>query len=332
MASEVTRQMAESAILAQFAEVFRMSPKQVTERIDHDFNRYYGRFFRGEPFGPYLNEAQTVIAETGWNGSVLDVGCGFGVFDICLRASGVQSVSGTDVVPEKITGASRLIELMGIENMQFTVATGEQLPFPDASFDGVLMKDTASHLPAKTHCYAEILRVLRPGGSLLIIDDRNILNPRTRWRTQRLWRITDFGSPEETARLGLKNNLTEVRLRYIREHFPKLSDQESQTLAVETRGLLNSQIAEFIAARQAGAKPPQKLAECINPENGMIQERLLNPFHLARELDAMGFQTKVLPPLDWRAESNPLRSLGRLLWPVPVISTAHFQILAARTN
>lgn len=324
--------MAEATILAQFADVFRMSPQEVTERIDHDFNRYYGRYFRGEPFDPYLNEAQTVIDETGWSGSILDVGCGFGVFDICLRASGAQSVTGTDVVPEKVSGASHLVVLMGIQNMHFTVATGDQLPFADASFDGVLMKDTASHLPASTRCYAEVLRVLRPGGSLLIIDDRNILNPRTRWRTKKLWRITDFGGPEQTARLGLKCNLSELRLRYIRDHFPELSDQESHALAMEARGLLNRQIPEFIAARKAGSKPPPRLAECINPENGMIQERLLNPFRLAKELRAIGFETKVLPPLDWRSKPSPLRSLGRTLWPIPVVSTAHFQILATRPD
>ncbi|MCU1247127.1 MAG: Methyltransferase type 11 [Edaphobacter sp.] len=324
--------MAESTIVAQFADVFRMSPQEVTEKIDRDFNRYYQRYLAGEPFDPYINKAQAVVAETGWSGSILDVGCGFGVFAICLRASGVDSVTGTDVIPEKITGASRLVELMGIQNMEFTVATGEQLPFSDAVFDGVLMKDTASHLPANTRCYAEVLRVLRPGGSLLIVDDRNILNPWTRWRTKTLWRRTDFGSPQQAARLGLKCNLSELRLGYIKDHFPELSDQESHTLAIETRGLLNSQIAEFIAARRGGSKPPQRLAECINPENGMVQERLLNPFRLAHELQAMGFQTNMLPPLDWRAESSPLRSFGQMLWPIPIMSTAHFQVLATRPH
>src|ERR1700751_2041340 len=155
--------MTDSAILSQFANVFRMSPQEVTEKIDVDFNRYFGRYFNGEPFDAYVSHARAVIAETGWTGRVLDVGCGFGVFDICLLASGASSVTGTDVVPEKVTGATRLVELMGIRSVDFRQVTGEHLPFSESEFDGVLMKDTVSHLPANTRCYAEAFRVLRPG-------------------------------------------------------------------------------------------------------------------------------------------------------------------------
>ena len=322
--------MPDSAILSRFAHVFRMSPQEVTEKIDVDFNRYYGRYFKGEPFDAYVNHAQAVIAETGWSGRVLDVGCGFGVFDICLHASGVSSVTGTDVVPEKVAGATRLVELMGIQSVDFREATGEHLPFSEGEFDGVLMKDTVSHLPANTPCYAEAFRVLKRGGSMLIIDDRNSLAPRSVWRAKKLWEVTESGGPEELARRGLRSNLTEQRLRYIREHFPELSDDACRKLAIETRGYLNSQIAEFVKARETGSKPPESYAPCINPENGMIQERLINPFGLARELRAIGFKTKVLPPLDWRAEPNAVRTIARTLWPASTVATAHFQILATR--
>lgn len=322
--------MSNNTILAQFADVFKMPPQEVTEKIDSDFTRYYRRYFAGEPFDGYLNDARAVIAETGWSGAVLDVGCGFGVLDICLRASGAQSVTGTDLVPEKVSGATRLAELMGIQNVEFTLASADKLPFPDAVFDGVLIKDTASHLPANTRCYTEVFRALKPGGSLLIIDDRNSLSPLTRWHTKKVWEISEFGNSEQIARLGLRSNLSELRLRYIREHFPELSDQACRALAVETRGLLNSQIAEFVASRNNGSKPPQQYAQCINPENAMIQERLLNPFRFSNELRAIGFRTKVLPPLGWRAESSLFGSIGRMLWPVSAASTAYFQILAVR--
>jgi 2-polyprenyl-3-methyl-5-hydroxy-6-metoxy-1,4-benzoquinol methylase len=322
--------MPDSAILSQFANVFRMSPEEVTKKIDVDFNRYFGRYFRGEPFDAYVNHARAVIAETGWRGRVLDVGCGFGVFDICLKASGASSVTGIDVVPEKVAGATRLVELMGVQSVDFREVTGEELPFSEGEFDGVLIKDTVSHLPANTRCYAEAFRVLRPGGSMLIIDDRNGLAPRNRWRTQKLWELTESGAPEALARRGIRTNFTELRLRYIRDHFPELSDEACRTLAIETRGFLSRQIADFVNARENGSKLPEQYAQCIHPENGMIQERLLNPFGLARELRAIGFKTKMLPPLKWRAEPNAYRRVARTLWPASIMATAYFQILATR--
>jgi ubiquinone/menaquinone biosynthesis C-methylase UbiE len=322
--------MPDNTILALLENVFRMSPQEVGERIHSDFYRYYSYYFAGEPFDPYVRDAQAVIAETGWEGKILDVGCGFGVFDICLHASGVKSVVGADVVEEKTLGATRLAELLGLHNLKFTVASAERLPFPDAVFDGVLIKDAVSHLPASTCCYSEAFRVLRPGGSLLIIDDRNGLNPLTRWHTKKVWRISEFGDRKQISQIGLKDNLSELRRRYIRDHFSDLSDRDCRKLAVETRGLLNSQIAEFVAARGKGSKPPEQYAQCVNPENAMIQERLSNPFGLSKQLKTIGFETKVLPPPGWRAESSLLPSLGRMLWPISAVSTAYFQILATR--
>jgi len=307
-----------------------MSPQEVAERIHPDFHRYYLHFFTGESFSAYASNAQAVIDVTGWHGTILDVGCGFGVFDICLYASGVKSVVGTDLVPEKTLGATQLAALLGIRNMEFTIASAEQLPFADATFDGVLIKDTVSHLPASTGCYSEVFRVLRPGGSLLIIDDRNGLNPLTRWNTKKLWKVSEFGTLEQVSRLGLKSNLSELRLRYIKDHFPELSDQACRTLAIETRGLLNRQIPEYIAARDKRSKPPQQYAQCVNPETAMIQERLLNPFQLSSQLETIGFKTRVLPHLGRRAESNMLRNAVRMLGPISAMLATSFQILATR--
>jgi ubiquinone/menaquinone biosynthesis C-methylase UbiE len=101
---------------------------------------------------------------------VADLGCGSGVFTGILARRGYRS-TGIDLSPKLIEIAHR--EFPGIE---FTEADIEHLPFPDASFDGVLLSGVVHHLPDLSRCAAEVFRVLRPGGRFVAFDP-NRMNP-----------------------------------------------------------------------------------------------------------------------------------------------------------
>jgi ubiquinone/menaquinone biosynthesis C-methylase UbiE len=62
-------------------------------------------------------------------------------------------------------------------NLRFTVGDAEALPFPDESFDAVLNIESAHCYPDIDRFFAEVVRVLRPGGHLLFADE---------WWTQQL--------------------------------------------------------------------------------------------------------------------------------------------------
>jgi ubiquinone/menaquinone biosynthesis C-methylase UbiE len=105
--------------------------------------------------------------------AVLDVGCGTG--DLTLRAArrvGAEGrVAGIDASPDMIKIARRKAAKKG-RDVDFRVAPIEDLPFADGEFDAALSSFMIHHLPddLKLSGLAEVRRVLKPGGRLVVVD------------------------------------------------------------------------------------------------------------------------------------------------------------------
>ena len=105
--------------------------------------------------------------------AVLDVGCGTG--DLTLRAArrvGAEGrTAGIDASPNMVTIARRKAAKKG-RDIDFRVAPIEDLPFADGEFDAALSSFMIHHLPddLKLRGLAEVRRVLKPGGRLIVVD------------------------------------------------------------------------------------------------------------------------------------------------------------------
>jgi ubiquinone/menaquinone biosynthesis C-methylase UbiE len=102
---------------------------------------------------------------------VLEIGCGTGnVTTRVKRAAPGANVVGSDPDPLALARAQR--KARGMTGIRFERAYAQELPFADGEFDRVLSSMMLHHLDddVKAGAAAEIYRVLRPGGTLHIVD------------------------------------------------------------------------------------------------------------------------------------------------------------------
>ncbi|MBN4000969.1 methyltransferase domain-containing protein [Nostoc sp. LPT] len=100
--------------------------------------------------------------------TVLDVGCGIGGSSRILARDYGFAVTGITISPQQVKRAQELTPL-GL-NVQFAVDDAMALSFPDASFDVVWSIEAGPHMPDKTVFARELMRVLKPGGVLVVAD------------------------------------------------------------------------------------------------------------------------------------------------------------------
>jgi ubiquinone/menaquinone biosynthesis C-methylase UbiE len=104
---------------------------------------------------------------------VLDVGCGTGTLamEVARRVGRAGRVAGVDPGTEQIARARSKAALRHVP-IEFQIGVIEHLAFPDQTFDVVLSTLMMHHLPddLKRQGLAEIARVLKPGGHLVIAD------------------------------------------------------------------------------------------------------------------------------------------------------------------
>ena len=100
--------------------------------------------------------------------AVLDSGCGTGIFSIIFAKNGAGQVTGIDISPGSLGTAESLKQKFGLTNARFEQQDMLHLPYDDASFNIVWAWGTVHHTTDPLGAIDGLIRVLKPGGSILL--------------------------------------------------------------------------------------------------------------------------------------------------------------------
>lgn len=188
--------------------------------------------------GRFIDQVETAAALP-WltaspHGQVLDAGCGTGNFSLKLARMGYE-VTGIDISPDMLDIARSKAIRSGY-SIRFLKMDLTGLDFPDHSFDKVLSMAAWEFVPDPQRGFAELWRVLKPGGSLII----GTINRDSAWG--RLY-LQQASSPDSVFRFAHFKSPDDLR-NLDREHFmgwgeclfiPPTAEDDSFTTETEAR-------------------------------------------------------------------------------------------------
>ncbi len=151
----------------------------------------YDSYMRKATFGRehVLRRMTVELAGVKAGDTVLEVGCATGTLTLAAKQAAGPSgkVFGIDIIPGMIAASQRKAAQARVE-VTFKLGNIDSIPFPDDHFDEVMCSFMIFHMSAETRRkgIAEIWRVLKPGGRLLLLDLALPPQPFQRWIARKL--------------------------------------------------------------------------------------------------------------------------------------------------
>jgi ubiquinone/menaquinone biosynthesis C-methylase UbiE len=155
--------------------------------------------------------------------SVLEIGCGSGVYALHLAKTIGCDITGLDINELGIRNANHLARSSGIAGQaRFQECDVSQpLPFADKSFDAVFSNDVVCHIPGRPSLLAEMYRILKPGVGRMLFSDALVIGgivSHDEVATRSSIGFYLFSPPGENERLILQAGFTDLHVTDTTEH------------------------------------------------------------------------------------------------------------------
>ena len=185
---------------------------------------------------------------------VLDIAGGTG--DLTAKFSRIVGAKGTVVLADindsmLRVGRDRLMDLGIVNNVKFSQADAQYLPFPDNSFDVITIAFGLRNVTDKDLALRSMLRVLKPGGRLLVLEFSSPANPL-------LSKIYDTYSFSILPKLGKLFASDADSYQYLAESIRMHPDQETLQGMMDNAGFANTDFHNMtggVVALHRGVKP-----------------------------------------------------------------------------
>lgn len=146
----------------------RLGARERSTRF-HEMVDFFDRMQNEGPYAALLDELVTHASLRGPAGRCLDLGCGTGRVSRELSAR-CQDVVGVDASAAMLERARERAAELGLGNVTYVEALASALPFPDASFDRVVVANLLHYLADPVATLREVARVLRPSGHVTLLE------------------------------------------------------------------------------------------------------------------------------------------------------------------
>jgi SAM-dependent methyltransferase len=340
--------------------IFALPREEASRLFSPYFTRYHARLYREKGYlGCILDLVRWWSALLDVQGpELLEIGCGFGVYTLLFTFFGAKRVYGADHNEEKFEFFSKILSMVkpSIENVTLSLQDGHKLSFDDSRFPAIFVKDVISHVRSPDAFFAEVSRLLSPGGRVLITDENNALELPGRRERRALWNAWEWKGISDEDRRAEDPPMTyrEMRREDIASHLsgrdlsamPGLKrilpgyrglDEERDRLLDElarlTQGLWGDEVtggADQILETGAHRFEPDFLYR--QPRTGDCLEREFNPFRVARELGGHSIDARVVRPL-FSTQKPLLNIIGKMIratHPLSIIVQPNFYIVGTK--
>jgi SAM-dependent methyltransferase len=232
--------------------------------------------------------------------TIVDYGCKYGLLFPLLFELGVKKAVGIEASDQYVGYCRELFNDVG-DKAVFVKSEGGYVPLQPGSADLVILNEVISHinpafLPA---AYAEIDRILVPGGMLFISDGNNLAYPPYVQNTLLpLYEALENGPDGVQAGDQIVQAcLLGQRRRAIAKRHPGLSADRVLFLAQNTSGLWGEYfftvVDRYVESGDLILRPYRRGAPPVYPDSGVVEERGFYPEQVAFDLMAIGFRCEI---------------------------------------